>query len=59
MPLDQLEPGDLVTYYSVAAQVAIYVGDGMVVTAASPERGVILVPVDRAGPKPIGHRVPR
>ncbi|MTD15273.1 hypothetical protein GIS00_15125 [Nakamurella sp. YIM 132087] len=59
VPLDQLQPGDLVTYYSPVSHVAIYVGDGMVVSAATYSVGVVLVPVDGAGPNPTGHRVPR
>ena len=59
VPLDQLQPGDLVTYYSPVSHVAIYVGNGMVVSAADEELGIIYVPVNRAGPDATGHRVPR
>lgn len=59
VPLDQLQPGDLVTYYSPVSHVAIYVGDGMVVSAATESVGIVLVPVNRAGPDATGHRVPR
>ncbi len=59
VPLDQLQPGDLVTYYSPVSHVAIYVGNGMVVSAADEELGILYVPVDRGGPDPTGHRVPR
>ena len=59
VPLDQLQPGDLVTYYSPVSHVAIYVGDGMVVSAADESLGIIYVPVERAGPDATGHRVPR
>ncbi len=59
VPLDQLQPGDLVTYYSPVSHVAIYVGNGMVVSAADEELGIVLRPVDGAGPDPTGHRVPR
>jgi cell wall-associated NlpC family hydrolase len=59
VPLDQLQPGDLVTYYSPVSHVAIYVGDGMVVSAADEALGIIYVPVDKGGPDPTGHRVPR
>ncbi len=59
VPLDQLEPGDLVTYYSPVSHVAIYVGDGMVVSAADEALGIVLRPVDGAGPDATGHRVPR
>ena len=57
--LDQLQPGDLVTYYSPVSHVAIYVGNGMVVSAADEAEGIIYVPVGRGGPDPSGHRVPR
>jgi len=59
VPLDQLQPGDLVTYYSPVSHVAIYVGNGMVVSAADEEIGIVLRPVTRGGPDPTGHRVPR
>lgn len=59
VPLDQLQPGDLVTYYSPVSHVAIYVGGGMVVSAADESLGIIYVPVDRGGPNATGHRVPR
>ena len=57
--LSQLQPGDLVTYYSPVSHVAIYVGNGMVVSAATESIGIVLVPVNRAGPNATGHRVPR
>lgn len=59
VPLDQLQPGDLVTYYSPVSHVAIYVGNGMVVSAADESLGILYVPVERAGPNATGHRVPR
>ena len=59
VPLDQLQPGDLVTYYSPVSHVSIYVGNGMVVSAADESLGIIFVPVERGGPNPTGHRVPR
>ena len=33
--MDQIQPGDLVTYYSDASHVAIYIGDGMMVHAST------------------------
>ena len=57
VPLAQLQPGDLVTYYSPTSHVAIYVGNGMVVSAADEALGIIYVPVAKAGPNPVGHRV--
>lgn len=59
VPLDQLQPGDLVTYYSPVSHVSIYVGNGMVVSAADESLGIIYVPVGRGGPDATGHRVPR
>jgi len=59
VPLDQLQPGDLVTYYSPVSHVAIYVGGGMVVSAADESLGVVYRPVSRGGPNATGHRVPR
>lgn len=57
--LDKLAPGDLVTYYRPVSHVAIYAGDGMVVSAADEALGIIYVPVAKGGPNPTGHRVPR
>lgn len=59
VPLDQLQPGDLVTYYSPVSHVAIYVGNGNVVSAADESLGIVIRPVSGAGPNPTGHRVPR
>ena len=59
VPLDQLQPGDLVTYYSPVSHVAIYIGNGQVVSAADEEIGIVIRPVSGAGPDPTGHRVPR
>ncbi|MET3804632.1 cell wall-associated NlpC family hydrolase [Nakamurella sp. UYEF19] len=59
VPLDQLQPGDLVTYYSPVSHVAIYVGNGMVVSAVDESSGILLRPVTRGGPNATGHRVPR
>ena len=59
MPLDQLQPGDLVTYSAPgqpASQIAISVGNGLVVSAVA-QRGIVWVPVDAFGPHPTGHRV--
>lgn len=59
VPLDQLQPGDLVTYYQPTSHVAIYVGNGMVVSAADEALGIVLRAVQDAGPDATGHRVPR
>ena len=46
--LDQMQPGDLVTYYSDASHVAIYLGDGMMVHASTYGTPVRVAPVDNA-----------
>lgn len=38
---DQLQPGDLVFYYSPVSHVAIYIGNGQIVHAANPGTGVV------------------
>jgi peptidoglycan DL-endopeptidase CwlO len=43
---DQLQPGDLVFYYSPISHVAMYIGNGMIVHAANPGRGVRVDAVD-------------
>ena len=47
---DQLQPGDVVNYYSDASHTGIYVGDGMVVHASTYGQPVKVVPIDGAGP---------
>ena len=42
----QLEPGDLVFYYSDIHHVGIYAGDGMIIHAANPETGVVYADID-------------
>lgn len=37
---DQLQPGDLVFYYSPISHVGIYIGNGMIVNAQNPRAGV-------------------
>jgi peptidoglycan DL-endopeptidase CwlO len=46
--LDQMQPGDLVTYYSDASHVGIYIGDGMMVHASTYGTPVRVAPVDNA-----------
>jgi cell wall-associated NlpC family hydrolase len=41
----QLQPGDLVFYYSPISHVGIYIGHGMIVNAANPREGVTILPV--------------
>jgi len=40
-----LQPGDLVFYYSPISHVGIYIGNGMIVHAANPGTGVVVSPV--------------
>jgi cell wall-associated NlpC family hydrolase len=46
--MDQIQPGDLVTYYSDASHVGIYIGDGMMVHASTYGSPVRVAPVDNA-----------
>ncbi len=55
--LDQLQPGDLVTYYSPVSHVALYIGNGQVIHASTESRPVYITSVTGAGPNPTGHRV--
>ncbi|MGE0214385.1 peptidoglycan hydrolase RipC [Mycolicibacterium sp.] len=45
---DQMQPGDLVTYYSDASHVGIYLGDGMMVHASTFGSPVRVAPVNNA-----------
>ncbi|GAB2643876.1 peptidoglycan hydrolase RipC [Gordonia jinhuaensis] len=47
---DDLEPGDLIIYYSDASHVGMYVGDGYVIHASTFGVPVKVVPIDAAGP---------
>lgn len=47
---DQLQPGDVINFYSDASHTGIYVGDGMVVHASTFGQPVKVVPLDGAGP---------
>lgn len=44
--VSQLQPGDLVFYYSPISHVGMYIGDGQLVHAANPSSPVEVVPVD-------------
>ena len=46
--LDQMEPGDVVTYYSDASHVGLYIGDGMIVHASTFGVPVAVSPVNNA-----------
>src|SRR5271165_736349 len=48
--LSDLQPGDVVTYYSDASHTGIYVGDGMVVHSSTYGQPVRVVPIGAAGP---------
>ncbi len=41
----QLQPGDLVFYYSPVSHVGVYIGNGKIVHAANPSDGVVVAPV--------------
>jgi len=57
VPLSELQPGDLVTYYSPVSHVALYIGNGRVIHASTESRPVYITSVSGAGPNPSGHRV--
>ncbi|SED05659.1 Probable endopeptidase cgR_2070 precursor (plasmid) [Tsukamurella tyrosinosolvens] len=46
----ELQPGDIIVYYSAATHVGMYVGDGKVVHASTFGVPVQVVPIDAAGP---------
>ncbi|PND59066.1 endopeptidase [Mycobacterium sp. ENV421] len=46
--MDQMQPGDVVNYYSDASHSAIYIGDGMMVHASTFGRPVMIAPVNNA-----------
>ncbi len=46
--MDQMQPGDVVTYYSDASHAAIYIGDGMMVHASTYGTPVRVAPVANA-----------
>ncbi|HYN74220.1 MAG TPA: C40 family peptidase [Nakamurella sp.] len=59
IPVDQLQPGDLVTFYSPISHVGMYVGSGLVLHASMPGVPIKVVPLAAAGPNPAGHAVNR
>ncbi len=59
VPLAELQPGDLVTYYSPVTHVGMYVGMGLVLHASMPGVPIKVVDLYKAGPNPTGHRVQR
>ena len=54
VPLDQLQVGDLVTYYSPVSHVGMYVGDGKVLHASMPGVPIKVVPLAAGRPEPDG-----
>ena len=59
VPLDQLQPGDLVTYYVPVTHVGMYIGNGLVMEASMPSVPLKVIELHQSGPNPTGHRVPR
>jgi len=57
VPLSELQPGDLVTYYSPVSHVAMYIGNGQVVHASTESKPIGVTSVTGAGPNATGHRV--
>jgi cell wall-associated NlpC family hydrolase len=57
VPLDQLQPGDLVTYYSPVHHVALYIGNGQIIDASTESKPIFITSVYGGGPSPTGHRV--
>ncbi|MCV7433050.1 peptidoglycan hydrolase RipC [Mycolicibacterium bacteremicum] len=45
---DQMQPGDVISYYSDASHVGIYIGDGMMVHASTFGKPVVVAPVNNA-----------
>ena len=48
VPLSQIQPGDVITYYSDASHVALYVGNGRIVHASTYGVPVAVVPINNA-----------
>jgi cell wall-associated NlpC family hydrolase len=57
VPLSELQPGDLVTYYSPVSHVGMYIGNGQVVHASTESKPIGVTSVTGAGPNATGHRV--
>ncbi len=57
VPLDQLQPGDLITYYSPVHHVGMYIGNGQIVHASTPSRPIYVTSISGGGPNPVGHHV--
>ncbi|WP_157970459.1 C40 family peptidase [Nakamurella deserti] len=59
VPMDQLQPGDLVTFYSPVSHVGMYIGHGLLLHASTTGTPVKVIAMEKAGPNATGHRVPR
>ncbi len=57
VPLDQLQPGDLITYYSPVHHVAMYIGNGQIINASTSSKPVSVMSMYYNGQNPTGHRV--
>jgi cell wall-associated NlpC family hydrolase len=57
VPLNELRPGDLITYYSPVHHVALYIGNGQIIHASTEGVPVYITSMYRGGPYPVGHRV--
>lgn len=53
---DQLQPGDLIFYYSPVSHVAMYIGNGQIVHAANPRSGVEIAPRSYMQGSEVGYR---
>ena len=51
MPLSELQPGDLVTYYSPVSHVAMYIGNGQIIHASTESRPVYVTIGQRRRPE--------
>jgi cell wall-associated NlpC family hydrolase len=47
VPRSQLQPGDLVFFYSGISHVGLYIGDGMMIHAPNPSAPVRIAPIDQ------------
>jgi cell wall-associated NlpC family hydrolase len=57
VPLDELRPGDLITYYSPVHHVALYIGNGQIVNASTSSKPVMVMSMYYNSHNPTGHRV--
>lgn len=59
VPMDQLQPGDLITMYSPVSHVGMYIGHGLMMHASTAGTPLKVIAVAKAAPLRTGHRVPR